>query len=105
MLLSVCVNLQCYISLSPPQDFAELIKEITASNSTIRMLPATKDDPKQRKPDITTANTQIGWKPVVPVRIGLTKAIEYFRSVSQSDSSVDVVLMDQPCTAASVCDK
>ena len=44
------------------------------------MLPATKDDPKQRKPDITTAKEQIGWKPVVPVKIGLTKAIEYFRA-------------------------
>lgn len=63
------------------KDFAELIKDITKSNSTIRMLPATKDDPKQRKPDITCAGREIGWKPVVPVRIGLSKAIEYFRQV------------------------
>ncbi len=63
------------------KDFAELIKEITKSNSTIRMLPATKDDPKQRKPDITCAGREIGWKPVVPVRIGLSKAVEYFRQV------------------------
>lgn len=47
------------------QQFAELIKEITHSNSTIKMLPATKDDPRQRKPDITLAGQQLGWKPVV----------------------------------------
>jgi UDP-glucuronate decarboxylase len=61
------------------KDFAYLIKEITKSNSTIKYLPANKDDPRQRKPDITVANTQLGWKPVVPVKIGLAKAIEYFR--------------------------
>jgi hypothetical protein len=59
-----------------------LIKEITGSNSTIRMLPATKDDPKQRKPDITTAGRELEWRPLVPVRTGLTKAIDYFRKVS-----------------------
>eukprot|EP00600_Ochromonadales_sp_CCMP1393_P007890 CAMPEP_0174968032 /NCGR_PEP_ID=MMETSP0004_2-20121128/7906_1 /TAXON_ID=420556 /ORGANISM="Ochromonas sp., Strain CCMP1393" /LENGTH=446 /DNA_ID=CAMNT_0016217215 /DNA_START=65 /DNA_END=1405 /DNA_ORIENTATION=- len=60
-------------------EFAKLIKEITVSNSSIIMLPATKDDPRQRKPDITTANKQLGWKPVVPVKMGLAKAIKYFR--------------------------
>jgi UDP-glucuronate decarboxylase len=47
------------------QEFAELIREITQSNSTIKMLPATKDDPRQRKPDITLAGQQLDWKPVV----------------------------------------
>ena len=42
------------------------------------MLPATKDDPKQRRPDITTAKTHLGWEPRVPVRDGLAKAIAYF---------------------------
>ena len=60
-------------------DFAVLIKDITGSNSTIQMLPATKDDPRQRKPDITCARNNIGWSPKVPVREGLSKAIAYFR--------------------------
>lgn len=60
-------------------EFAEIIKDIVKSNSTIQMLPATKDDPRQRKPDITVAKTQIGWSPKVPVRDGLNKAIAYFR--------------------------
>jgi UDP-glucuronate decarboxylase len=61
-----------------PQDFAVLIKELTKSNSTIQMLPATKDDPRQRRPDITTAKSKLGWEPRVPVRVGLAKAISYF---------------------------
>jgi len=63
------------------REFASLIKELTSSNSTIKFLPATRDDPKQRKPDITTAKEQIQWSPKVPVKIGLAKAIEYFSQV------------------------
>lgn len=62
-------------------EFAKLIKELTHSNSTIRMLPATTDDPRQRRPDITTAKTELGWQPVVHVRDGLLKTIEYFSKV------------------------
>lgn len=61
------------------KQFAYLIKEITHSNSTIRFLPGTKDDPKQRKPDITVAREKIGWSPSVAVRDGLKKTIDYFR--------------------------
>jgi UDP-glucuronate decarboxylase len=61
------------------KDFAVLIKELTGSNSSIHFLPKTEDDPRQRKPDITTAKNKIGWSPQVPVKVGLTKAIEYFR--------------------------
>jgi len=49
------------------KDFADFIKTLTNSNSTIRKLPATKDDPQQRRPDITTAKREIGWEPVVCV--------------------------------------
>lgn len=63
------------------KEFAELIKEITQSNSTIRLLPATKDDPKKRKPDISLAMKELGWSPVVRVKDGLAKTIEYFRNV------------------------
>jgi UDP-glucuronate decarboxylase len=61
------------------QDFAVLIKSITKSNSSIINLPATKDDPRQRKPDITVAGRELGWMPVVNVQDGLAKAIAYFR--------------------------
>ena len=70
------------------KEFADLIKSITKSNSTIKMLPATKDDPRQRKPDITTAKEQLNWEPKVPVREGLSKAVEYFRTVLEDGEIV-----------------
>jgi UDP-glucuronate decarboxylase len=62
------------------KDFADKIHKMIKSNSTILRLPATTDDPKQRKPDITTAKTQIGWSPQVTVDEGLRKTVEYFRN-------------------------
>lgn len=70
------------------QEFAELIKEITHSNSTIKYLPATKDDPKQRRPDITTAKEQLNWQPRVPVKVGLAKAIDYFRKELEASGEI-----------------
>jgi len=70
------------------KDFADLIKGITNSNSSIKMLPATKDDPRQRKPDITTAKEKIGWQPRVPVREGLIKTIEYFRKELEESGEI-----------------
>lgn len=61
------------------KDFASLIKEITGSNSTVKFLSSTKDDPKQRKPDIGVAIEELGWSPKVSVRAGLGKTIAYFR--------------------------
>ena len=65
-----------------------LIKELTNSNSTIQMLPATKDDPRQRRPDISTAKLQLGWEPKVPVRVGLTRAIAYFAKELQESGEI-----------------
>lgn len=47
------------------KDFAELVVDKTKSNSTIVNKPATRDDPQQRKPDITVAKENIGWEPKV----------------------------------------
>lgn len=69
-------------------DFAHLIKDITGSNSTIQMLPATKDDPRQRKPDISTAKLHINWQPRVPVKDGLVKTVSYFRKELQDSGEI-----------------
>ena len=60
-------------------DFAHKIKALTHSNSAIVSLPATTDDPRKRKPDITVAKTHIDWSPKVSVEDGLKATIEYFR--------------------------
>ena len=43
-------------------------------------LPATKDDPTRRKPDISKALAVLNWRPLTNVRDGLAKTIEYFRT-------------------------
>lgn len=61
------------------KDFAYLIKDLVKSNSEIKFLPATRDDPSKRRPDISTAKKEIDWEPVVNLKDGLSATIEYFR--------------------------
>jgi dTDP-glucose 4,6-dehydratase len=59
---------------------ARQVLEVTGSNSKIRFEPLPQDDPKQRRPDISKAKRLLGWEPVVDLRSGLQKSLEYFRS-------------------------
>jgi UDP-glucuronate decarboxylase len=78
------------VNLGNPDEFtirrlAEQVKELTGSASQIvqsRDLP--EDDPMQRQPDITLAKRRLGWEPKVPLREGLKRTIEWFRSVDLS---------------------
>jgi dTDP-glucose 4,6-dehydratase len=60
---------------------AETIIRLADSKSKIvhRELPV--DDPKQRRPDITHARQLLGWEPKVNLEDGLSRTLEYFRSV------------------------
>ena len=69
-------------------EFAKYIKELTNSKSVIKHLEATADDPRKRKPDITVAKRELGWEPVVEVKKGLTKTIEYFASVLKEGGEI-----------------
>jgi nucleoside-diphosphate-sugar epimerase len=60
-------------------DFAKLIRDLTQSDSRIEFRPLPVDDPKRRRPDISLAKSVHGWEPRVPVPIGLTHTIAYFR--------------------------
>ena len=60
-------------------DLAREILDITGSKSKIVYLPLPEDDPVQRQPDISLAREKLaGWEPVVPLREGLLKTVEYF---------------------------
>jgi dTDP-glucose 4,6-dehydratase len=61
--------------------FAEEIKRLTGSNAPIEFLPLPEDDPKIRRPDITKARKLLNWEPKVPLAEGLTRTIDYFRTV------------------------
>ncbi len=61
-------------------ELAKLIKEITGSSSDIVFKERPEDDPDRRRPDITKAKSILGWEPKTPVREGLKKTIEWFRT-------------------------
>jgi len=60
-------------------DFAEKIKKMCNSKSKITFHPLPKDDPKQRKPDISKAKKILNWEPKVDLEEGLQKTINYFK--------------------------
>jgi len=62
-------------------ELAKLVLELTGSRSTLAHLPLPADDPTQRQPDITLARERLGWEPTVPLREGLERTIEWFRSI------------------------
>ncbi|HSI16619.1 MAG TPA: UDP-glucuronic acid decarboxylase family protein, partial [Sphingomonas sp.] len=74
------------VNIGNPNEFSmrELADAVLAqvdTSSTIVQMPLPADDPKQRKPDITTARTKLGWEPKVQLREGLTNTISYFRNL------------------------
>ena len=74
------------VNLGNPAEFtilelAQLVLELTGSRSKLVYEPLPTDDPTRRQPDITLARTHLGWQPTVPLREGLGKTIEWFRSI------------------------
>lgn len=78
------------MNIGNPNEFtvrqlAELVIELTGSNSKLEFLPLPKDDPKQRQPDITRARELLGWTPSIELREGVQRTIDYFRSLKGTD--------------------
>lgn len=63
-------------------DLAKKIKTLTESVSNVTFKELPKDDPKQRRPDISKAERILNWTPEVSVDKGLIKTIEYYRSLN-----------------------
>ncbi len=73
------------VNLGNPGEFsilqlAEKVIEKTGSRSKIAHKPLPQDDPVRRKPDITLAAEQLGWKPTTGIDAGLVPTIDYFKS-------------------------
>lgn len=62
-------------------DLAQKVIDLTGSKSKIKFLPLPSDDPVKRKPDISLAKKELGWEPKVDILDGLTKTIEYFKTL------------------------
>ncbi len=62
-------------------EFAQQIRRLRGAECRIEFRPLPEDDPKRRRPDITKAQTLLGWNPTVDRGVGFRKTLEYFRSV------------------------
>jgi UDP-glucuronate decarboxylase len=74
------------INLGNPHEFtmlglAEMVIRLTGSKSQIVHKPLPHDDPRQRKPDISTAQEKLGWAPTIELEEGLLKTIAYFEGL------------------------
>ena len=77
------------INLGNPGEFsilelAEKVVALTGSKAELVFMPLPQDDPKQRRPDITQAQSLLGWQPTVALDQGLEKTIAYFDSLLQA---------------------
>ena len=73
-------------NIGNPREFtvrqlAEHVLRLTGSRSSVIERPLPVDDPKVRQPDIRRACETLGWEPKVSLEEGLTRTIEYFRSI------------------------
>lgn len=74
------------VNLGNPEEFtirelAEIVIEMTGSQSRIVYRPLPTDDPRQRRPTIDMAQQELKWSPSVRLREGLSRTIEYFDNV------------------------
>jgi UDP-glucuronate decarboxylase len=79
-------NFQGPVNLGNPGEFtmlelAEKIINIVGGNSQLVFMPLPKDDPRQRKPDISLAKKELDWEPKVDLEAGLIKTIDYFKNL------------------------
>jgi UDP-glucuronate decarboxylase len=71
------------INLGNPREFtmlelAEKVISVTNSSSKIEFHELPQDDPKQRKPDISKANSILNWNPTVELEKGLELTVSEF---------------------------
>lgn len=74
------------VNMGNPNEFtmnelAQAVIDLTGARSKVIFKPLPEDDPKQRKPDISLAQTALGWSPKVELQEGLARTVAYFDSV------------------------
>ncbi|MGB2609410.1 MAG: GDP-mannose 4,6-dehydratase, partial [Isosphaeraceae bacterium] len=78
---SLPVNLGNPSEITVHQLALEIIALVEGTKSKIVYRDLPEDDPKRRRPDITKAQTLLGWNPTIDRGVGFRRTLEYFRSV------------------------
>ena len=71
------------VNIGNPDEFtvrelADIVLEVTGSDSPIVHEDLPVDDPTQRRPDISLAREHLGWEPVVELREGIARTAAWF---------------------------
>jgi UDP-glucuronate decarboxylase len=61
-------------------ELAQMIQGMINPDTELIYKPLPEDDPKQRQPDITRAQTYLDWQPTIPLKEGLEMTIKDFKS-------------------------
>ena len=78
------------------RELAEVIRRVCASDSAIEMRPLPVDDPRRRCPDISRAETILGWRPTVPLQAGLEQTVAWWRRESAGAAAASGILTPRP---------
>lgn len=78
------------VNLGNPDEYtilelAQNVQELINPDAEVKFEPLPQDDPKRRKPDITRAKTYLDWEPNIPLKTGLQKTIDDFRTRLQAE--------------------
>jgi len=80
------------VNIGNPVEFtilecAQLVLKVTGSKSPIINQPLPKDDPKQRRPDISKARRLLGWEPKIDLEQGLRLSMDYFKQAIELEGA------------------
>ncbi|HEY9633364.1 MAG TPA: UDP-glucuronic acid decarboxylase family protein [Coleofasciculaceae cyanobacterium] len=73
------------VNLGNPEEYtilelAQAVQKLVNPDAEIIFKPLPQDDPQRRRPDITKAQSLLGWQPTVPLQEGLKLTVEDFRN-------------------------
>jgi nucleoside-diphosphate-sugar epimerase len=71
------------VNIGNPDEFtmlelAQLVRELTGSESELCFEPLPIGDPTRRRPDITRARMLLGWEPTIDLRAGLIRTRDWY---------------------------
>jgi UDP-glucuronate decarboxylase len=81
------------VNLGNPGEFtilelSDLVLKETGTASEVVFLQLPTDDPQRRRPDISRAQSLLGWSPQVPLTQGLPRTVKWFAAHLKAEASV-----------------
>jgi dTDP-glucose 4,6-dehydratase len=62
------------------RELADVVLDVTDSDSGVTYEERPPDDPEVRRPDLTKAKRELDWEPTVSLEEGIERTVDYFES-------------------------